>query len=129
MLPLLAAAALALDPVAAERFAGLALTCLHQEYPGKIAHVLSSEQDVQPPHVLTPAFYGTLGNGAGATWFTNTVALHPIYRRGNTTAVRPALNPVIFSSGPDKKSGVNLANLAITSQADADDNILPEKLR
>lgn len=66
MLSLLAAAALALvpaepqafDAAAAERFAGLALTCLHQEYPGKIAHVLSSDQDVQAPHVLTPAFYG-----------------------------------------------------------------------
>src|SRR5262245_17841817 len=43
---------------AAARFAQLALDCIHKEYPNKIAHVLSSEQDVQPPHRLTPAFYG-----------------------------------------------------------------------
>ena len=26
-----------------ERFAGLALACVHQEYPNKIAHVMSSD--------------------------------------------------------------------------------------
>lgn len=44
-------------PVAA-RFAGLALACVHQEYPNKIAHVLGSDADAQPPRALTPAFYG-----------------------------------------------------------------------
>src|SRR3569623_2054488 len=48
----------ALTVEAASRFARLALTCLHQEYPNKIAHVLQSDADAQPPHVLTPAFYG-----------------------------------------------------------------------
>ena len=43
---------------AVERFASLALTCVHQEYPNKIAHVLSSDADVRPPRELTPAFYG-----------------------------------------------------------------------
>ena len=47
-----------LDPAAAERFARLALDCVHREYPNKIAHVLQSETDAQPPRVLTPAFYG-----------------------------------------------------------------------
>ena len=67
MLPLLAATALmlttadgpaAFDADAAQRFAGLALSCIHKEYPGKIAHVLSGDQDVQPPRQLTPAFFG-----------------------------------------------------------------------
>jgi hypothetical protein len=40
------------------RFARLALACVHQEYPNKIAHVLSSDADVRPPRELTPAFYG-----------------------------------------------------------------------
>lgn len=40
------------------RFAGLALECVHQEYPNKIAHVLSSDQDIGPPRELTPVFYG-----------------------------------------------------------------------
>src|SRR6185503_15100492 len=47
-----------LDAAAAGRFATLALDCVGREYPNKIAHVLSSEEDVRPPHVLTPAFYG-----------------------------------------------------------------------
>jgi hypothetical protein len=48
----------ALDEAAAARFAHLALTCLHKEYPNKIAHVLLSDADALPPHLLTPAFYG-----------------------------------------------------------------------
>jgi hypothetical protein len=47
-----------LDPAAAARFAGLALSCLHREYPNKIAHVMESDADALPPHMLTPAFYG-----------------------------------------------------------------------
>jgi hypothetical protein len=47
-----------LDEAAAARFAHLALTCLHQEYPAKISHVMASEADTLPPHLLTPAFYG-----------------------------------------------------------------------
>jgi hypothetical protein len=49
-----------LDAAAAARFAGLALACLHREYPAKISHALASEADAQPPHLLTPAFYGCL---------------------------------------------------------------------
>jgi hypothetical protein len=47
-----------LDPASVERFAELALTCVHQEYPNKIAHVMSSDDDVGPPRALTPVFYG-----------------------------------------------------------------------
>ncbi|MFB3814086.1 MAG: DUF2891 domain-containing protein [Terriglobales bacterium] len=46
------------DQAAAERFANLALACVHKEYPNKIAHVLNSDADVAPPRKLTPAFYG-----------------------------------------------------------------------
>jgi Protein of unknown function (DUF2891) len=52
------AVVVALDPQAASRFATLALACVAKEYPNKIAHVLTSEADVQPPHALTPAFFG-----------------------------------------------------------------------
>jgi hypothetical protein len=48
----------ALDEAAAARFARLALTCLHQEYPNKIAHVMQGDADVRPPRELTPAFFG-----------------------------------------------------------------------
>lgn len=40
------------------RFASLTLSCIHREYPNKIAHVLTSDHDVQPPRQLTPTFYG-----------------------------------------------------------------------
>jgi hypothetical protein len=43
---------------AAQRFAGLALACVHKEYPNKLAHSLNSDDDVAPPRKLTPAFYG-----------------------------------------------------------------------
>jgi hypothetical protein len=55
------ASAQALPPVdaaAAERFAGLALACVHKEYPNKISHVLQGDGDVRPPRQLTPAFHG-----------------------------------------------------------------------
>jgi hypothetical protein len=49
-----------LDPAAGARFAALALTCLHQEYPNHLSHTLNSSADARPPHELTPAFYGCL---------------------------------------------------------------------
>jgi hypothetical protein len=46
------------DASTAERFAKLALACVHKEYPNKISHVLNSDADVAPPRNLTPAFCG-----------------------------------------------------------------------
>src|SRR6187549_3415384 len=59
--PVQAAAALpsnAASDLLVSRFAKLALACVHQEYPNKIAHVLSADADARPPRELTPAFYG-----------------------------------------------------------------------
>src|SRR5262245_22471317 len=47
-----------LPAAAVERFAALALACVHQEYPNKIAHVLQADADARPPRELTPSFYG-----------------------------------------------------------------------
>jgi len=46
------------DALAAQRFAALALECVHKEYPNKIAHVLAGDEDARPPRELTPAFFG-----------------------------------------------------------------------
>ena len=46
------------DATTANRFAKLALACVHKEYPNKISHFLNSDADVAPPRKLTPAFYG-----------------------------------------------------------------------
>ncbi len=53
-----AAPAASLDDATAARLAGLALACVHKEYPNKIAHVMDSDADALPPRKLTPAFYG-----------------------------------------------------------------------
>src|SRR5215813_13196505 len=59
LLPGLTAAQTAdFDARAGERFANLALACVHREYPNKISHSLASDADVAPPRKLTPAFYG-----------------------------------------------------------------------
>ena len=47
-----------LDVKSTEGFARLALECVHREYPNKIAHVMGSDADAQPPRQLTPAFFG-----------------------------------------------------------------------
>jgi len=46
------------NAAAAERFARLALGCVHKEYPNKISHVMNGDRDVAPPRELTPSFYG-----------------------------------------------------------------------
>ena len=46
--------------IAVDRFAKLALACVHKEYPSHISHSLRSDDDVAPPRELTPAFYGCL---------------------------------------------------------------------
>jgi hypothetical protein len=48
----------AMDAVSADRFARLALGCVHRRYPNKVAHVMRSDEDALPPWQLTPAFYG-----------------------------------------------------------------------
>ena len=40
------------------KFAGLALDCVHREYPNKIAHVLNAAEDARTPSSLFPVFYG-----------------------------------------------------------------------
>ena len=46
------------DTKAAQRFANLALACVHKEYPNHISHTLNGDADAAPPRKLTPAFYG-----------------------------------------------------------------------
>jgi hypothetical protein len=41
-----------------ERFAVLALDCIHREYPNKIAHQVQGPGEMAEPRALHPAFYG-----------------------------------------------------------------------
>jgi Protein of unknown function (DUF2891) len=68
------------DSAAAERFAALALKCLHQEYPNKISHTMKSDADARPPHELTPAFFGCYdwhSNVHGHWLLVRLLRLHP----------------------------------------------------
>ena len=58
LLAALPARAADVDANVAERFASLALACVHKEYPNKIAHVMQSDADAKAPRQLTPSFYG-----------------------------------------------------------------------
>lgn len=47
-----------LDPRATERFAALALACLHREYPNHLSLAIDGDAELKPPRELHPAFYG-----------------------------------------------------------------------
>jgi hypothetical protein len=100
LLPVPAIAAEPLDPGAAQRFAALALACVHKEYPNKIAHVLSGDADVRPPRALTPAFYGCYDwhSAVHAHWLLARIARQfPV--GGTASAARAAL---AVSLSPEK---------------------------
>jgi hypothetical protein len=48
-----------LDAGLASRFADIALGHVVQEYPNKLDHVLTGDEDALPPRVLHPIFYGS----------------------------------------------------------------------
>ena len=64
----------------AERLAALALACVHEEYPNKIAHTMAGDADAKPPRELTPVFYGCFDwhSAAHGHWLLARVArLYP----------------------------------------------------
>ena len=48
-----------LDHATASKLASLVLAHVRQEYPNKLDHVLTGPQDLAPPSVLHPVFYGS----------------------------------------------------------------------
>ncbi len=44
--------------IVTDRFAKMALECVHRPYPNKISHVLAADEDAKTPRELYPAFYG-----------------------------------------------------------------------
>jgi hypothetical protein len=84
---------LASDDATVDRFAALALGCVHQEYPNKISHVLSGDQDVAPPRQLTPVFYGCFDwhSSVHGHWLlTRLLRLYPDL--DSSTQIESALN-------------------------------------
>ena len=85
-----------------DRFARLALDCIHREYPNKIAHVLQSDEDAQPPSSLTPTFYGCYD------WHSS-VHGHWLLTRILTTAPDSALSGEIRTALSQSFTEENLA--------------------
>jgi Protein of unknown function (DUF2891) len=48
------------DIEAAQRFASLALACVHKDYPNHLSHTLNSDADAAPPRRLTPPFMAAM---------------------------------------------------------------------
>ncbi|MFW8590064.1 DUF2891 domain-containing protein [Glaciecola sp. 2405UD65-10] len=62
------------------RFAELALECVHKEYPNIIKHMMRSDDDVQTPKLLYPAFYGCFDwhSSVHGHWLLSRIAhMHP----------------------------------------------------
>jgi len=89
-------------PARTDRFARLALDCVHREYPNKISHVLNSDQDALPPHELTPTFYGCFD------WHSS-VHGHWLLTRILTTAPDTALEEEIRTALAQSFTEENLA--------------------
>ncbi len=104
-----------LSLAATGRFVGLALACVHREYPNKLAHSLDSDIDVQPPRELTPAFYGCYDwhSAVHAHWMLARAArLYPTeaFAAPARTALDESLTPahiageVAYVGGPGRAS-------------------------
>ncbi len=77
---------------ATSRFAKLALSCIHTEYPNKIAHVLNSAEDARTPSQLTPAFYGCFDHHSSVHGHWLLARLARLYPEASyTPAARQAL--------------------------------------
>ncbi|WP_421792954.1 DUF2891 domain-containing protein [Hyphobacterium sp.] len=81
--------------VVEDRFANLALSCVHQEFPNKISHVLQSAEDARTPSELYPAFYGCFDwhSSVHGHWLlTRILATDP------ETPMRPAIETALARS-------------------------------
>jgi len=97
------------------RFARLALECVHKEYPNKIAHVLNSDADVQPPRKLTPAFYGCYDwhSSVHGHWLLARLArLHPgaPYAPPAIASLRQSLTPANIAAEAEYLKGAGRAS-------------------
>jgi len=97
-----------LEPAAAERFARLALDCVHREYPNKIAHVMQSDRDAGPPRELTPVFFGCFDwhSAVHGHWLLVRLA-----RTYPDSAFAPAAREALERSLTPEKIGVEAAYL------------------
>nr|WP_241764664.1 DUF2891 domain-containing protein [Hyphomonas johnsonii] len=81
------------DGVVTDRFARMALECIHREYPNKISHVMNSDADAATPRRLHPAFYGCFD------WHSSAHGHWLLVRIVNTDPDTPFRDAIIASLG------------------------------
>ena len=97
-----------LDADTAARFARIALGHVRQEYPHKLDHVLGSDEDALPPHVLHPIFFGSFDwHSCVHGWWT----LLTLRRLFPDTDEARAIEKLADGSFTAEKVGVELAYL------------------
>ena len=81
--------------VVEDRFARLALSCVHKEYPNKISHVMAGDSDVMSPRKMFPAFYGCFDwhSSVHGHWL-----LTRILKIDPETPMRPAIETALSRS-------------------------------
>jgi len=91
-----------------DRFARLALTCVHKEYPNKISHVMNTAEDAQTPAELTPAFYGCFDwhSSVHGHWL-----LVRILKTDPASPMKPAIIAALDRSFTDANIAAELAYL------------------
>jgi hypothetical protein len=91
-----------------DRFARLALTCVHKEYPNKISHVLNDAGDAKEPSQLTPAFYGCFDwhSSVHGHWL-----LARILKTDPKSPMKPAIVAALDRSFTDANIAAELAYL------------------
>ena len=91
------------EGVVTDRFARLALQCVHREYPNKISHVMNSDADAATPRELYPAFYGCFD------WHSSVHGHWLLARILNTDPGTPYRDAIITALGhsftPEKIAG------------------------
>jgi len=89
-----------------DRFAVMALSCVHREYPNKISHVLNSADDIRAPHELTPAFYGCFDwhSAVHGHWL-----LARILKTDPDSPMAPAIREALAHSFTDEKIAAEVA--------------------
>ncbi|HEU0310863.1 MAG TPA: DUF2891 family protein, partial [Sphingomicrobium sp.] len=88
-----------LDKRVAARFAQIALGHVRKEYPHKLDHVLTGDEDALPPRVLHPIFYGSFDwHSCVHGWWT-LLTLRRLFPGNQEAAVIAELADMSFTSG------------------------------
>lgn len=100
--------------VMTDRFAILALDCIHRPYPNKIGHVMQSDLDMGLPRDMTPAFYGCFDwhSAVHGHWL-----LVRILKTDPTSPLAPEIRAALSESFTEAKLSVELDYISASGRA------------